>query len=101
MQLPRFRVRTLMIAIGGIGLCLGLACAYPEAIALLILLGSFAAPAAYLARRRSAQMKAQGESLSLDDRIALFLCMSIFTAPFVVLFLLGSLYLFAPLILSD
>jgi hypothetical protein len=100
MKLPTFRLRTLMIAIEGIGLWLGLALAYPEVGAWLILLAIIAVPPAYLARRRLAQMKVQGESLSLEDRIALFLCMSLFTVPIVFLLLLGSLYLLAPFVIK-
>jgi hypothetical protein len=99
MRRLKFRLRTLMLAIGGIGLWLGLARAHPDANAWLILSACFAGPPAYLVRRRLAQMKVEGESLSFDDRIALFLCLSLFTVPIVMLFLVLCLFLFAPLLM--
>src|SRR3954469_22759338 len=88
MRLPRLRLRTLMIVIGGIGLWLGLTRAYPEANAWLILLAFSAGPSAYLARRGIVQMKVHGESLSFGDRIAFFFCTLLFTVPIILLFLI-------------
>jgi hypothetical protein len=70
-----------MITIGAIAFGFWLARADPEAIALLIVSIFFAVLPGRIVRRRVAEMKAQGESLSFGDRIAFFLCLSLFTVP--------------------
>jgi hypothetical protein len=80
------RTSTLMAAVAAIGLWLGLTRTYPEANVWLLLLALFAGPPAYFARRKVLQYEAQGEPLQLEDRIALFLCLSLFTIPITVPF---------------
>jgi hypothetical protein len=53
-----------------------------ELIGWALLLVYFAAPPAFLARRIALSLDAQGQPLSLADRIAAFLCVSLFTVPF-------------------
>jgi hypothetical protein len=87
-SLRRLKTRSigfLQVVIAIVALVLGLGSTVPEAIPALIagsiLVAYFAAPAALMARRIVVSLEAQAQPLSAADRLAAFLCVSLFTVP--------------------
>jgi hypothetical protein len=78
---PFWRISTFMALIAAIGLGFGLYRASPGACDWLLVLIVLAAPSAILARNRLADLPDRGESIRLEDRIALFLSVALFTVP--------------------
>jgi hypothetical protein len=80
-RFPVRRISTFMVLIAMIGLGCGLFRASPGACDWLLAFVVLAAPSALLARNRLANMPGRGESFRLEDRIALFLSVALFTIP--------------------
>jgi hypothetical protein len=78
---PVRRISTFMALIATIGLGFGLYRASPVACYWLLTLVILAAPSAILARNRLAELPDRGESVRLEDRVALLLSMALFTVP--------------------
>jgi hypothetical protein len=87
---PVRRLSGLVALIGVIGLLLGLLRAWPAAYNVLIALAVFGSPAALLARKTIAGMRRRGEAIRIEDCVALFLSLSLFTVP-IQLFIFSQL----------
>jgi hypothetical protein len=74
-------LRTIMVAICMIGLGLGLAVSHPGILSCMLVLAGMTGPPGFLTRRMLASMKTRGESVSMADRIGLFLAVLLLTAP--------------------
>jgi hypothetical protein len=81
MRSHQLHLRTIMLAIGMIGLGLGLAVSHPGILCCMLVLAWMAGPASYLTRMMLAGMTTRGESVSMADRIGLFLALLLLTAP--------------------
>jgi hypothetical protein len=88
------QTRILVSLIAAVGFWLALARALPEVNAWAVIIVFFAALPAYLARKKVASMIAQGEHVSSEDRLAVFLSISLFTVPiqlYLVVIILSNL----------
>jgi hypothetical protein len=77
------RISSLMVAVAIIGAAVGLMRAYP----ITILIALFAVPPACLASRVVKSLVAQGEQVTVADRVAAFVCLTLFTVPIEIVLL--------------
>jgi hypothetical protein len=75
------RIASLLVAIAVIGVLLGLWRDWPVASGLLIACAFFGIAPAMLARNKLANLQSRREALSIEDRVALFLSLALFTVP--------------------
>jgi hypothetical protein len=87
---PVRRISILLVLIGLIGLSLGLFRAWPGIYNWLIAIAVFGAPSALLARKTVGVMQDRGETVRIEDCVALFLSLSLFTVP-IQLFIFSQL----------
>ena len=78
--LPR-HINSLLALIGVACLSLSVFRTWPVAIYWSIALAVFAAPTVLLARMKIAETRDRGELVPVEDRLALFLSLSLFTVP--------------------
>lgn len=77
------RTRTLLLVIGAIGVLLALVRAFPSTVILMWILP----PTYFLTRRLVRTIEGHEGRLTLDDRLAAFLAVSIFTVPLLLVVL--------------
>ena len=78
---PVRRISTLLVLVAAIGLSLGLVRTWPTACRWFIVLVVLGAVPALFAGKMIAGMRDRGELVRIEDRMALFLSLALFTVP--------------------